>query len=168
MRRGFLRGGLAEYRRGCKTSGPRRCVIGEGLAAVTGLFARRKAQGWPLQVVTTTRVVCRETDAEVEAYYQYYAVDNADTAAVDYHMNMARGNRQVDTARSFSERKRYAAGLGSHRLIGSPARIVDEPARLSWIGIDGVTLSFVNFKDERPLFIDRVLPLLRQAGLRKS
>jgi hypothetical protein len=30
-----------------------------------------------------------------------------------------------------------------------------------------VTLSFVNFKDELPFFIDRVLPLLRQAGLRQ-
>ena len=83
-------------------------------------------------------------------------------------MNMARRNRQVDTARIFSERKRYAAGLGSHPLIGSPARIADELVRLSGMGIDGVTLSFVNFKDELPFFIDRVLPLLRQAGLRKS
>jgi hypothetical protein len=31
-----------------------------------------------------------------------------------------------------------------------------------------VTLSFVNFKDERPFFIERLLPLLRQAGLRNS
>jgi len=34
-------------------------------------------------------------------------------------------------------------------------------------GIDGVTLSFVNFRDELPFFIDRVLPLLKQAGLRQ-
>jgi FMNH2-dependent dimethyl sulfone monooxygenase len=34
-------------------------------------------------------------------------------------------------------------------------------------GIDGVTLSFVNFKHELPFLIDRVLPLLRQAGLRE-
>jgi hypothetical protein len=30
--------------------------------------------------------------------------------------------------------------------------------------IDGVTLSFVNFKHEPPFFIEQVLPLLRQAG----
>jgi hypothetical protein len=34
--------------------------------------------------------------------------------------------------------------------------------------IDGVTLSFVNFKAELPFFIERVLPLLRQAGLRQG
>jgi dimethylsulfone monooxygenase len=33
--------------------------------------------------------------------------------------------------------------------------------RLKAAGIDGVTLSFVNFKDELPL------PLLRQAGLQQ-
>jgi dimethylsulfone monooxygenase len=60
---------------------------------------------------TTTHVVCRETDAEAEAYYHHYAVDHADTEAVDYHMNMARANRQVDTAQIFNKRKRYAAVL---------------------------------------------------------
>jgi hypothetical protein len=40
--------------------------------------------------------------------------------------------------------------------------------RLNGIGIDGAVLSFVNFKDELPFFIVRVLPLPRQAGLRNS
>jgi dimethylsulfone monooxygenase len=81
-------------------------------------------------------------------------------------MNVARRNRQVDTAEIFNERKRGAAGLGSHPLIGSPERIAAELVRLSGMGIDGVTLSFVNFKHELPFFIARVLPLLRQVGLR--
>ena len=142
-------------------------VAGEGLAAVRALAAQRKAEGRPLQVITTTHVVCRETDREAEDYYQHYAVDNADVEAVDYHMNMSRRNRQLDTDQIFNERKRYAGGLSSHPLIGRPERIVDELARLQAAGIDGVTLSFVNFRDELPFFIERVLPLLRQAGLRQ-
>jgi hypothetical protein len=35
------------------------------------------------------------------------------------------------------------------------------------MGIDGVTLSFVNFKYELPFFIERVLPLQWQAGFAK-
>ena len=76
-------------------------------------------------------------------------------------------NRQLDTNEIFNERKRYAGGLSSHPLIGRPEKIVDELVRLQSAGIDGVTLSFVNFKNELPFFIDRVLPLLRQAGLRQ-
>ena len=82
-------------------------------------------------------------------------------------MNMSRRNRQLDTDEIFNERKRYAGGLSSHPLIGRPETIVDELLRLHAAGIDGVTLSFVNFKDELPFFIDHVLPLLRQAGLRQ-
>jgi dimethylsulfone monooxygenase len=141
-------------------------VAGEGLAAVSGLVARRNAMGWPLQIITTTHVVCRETDREAEEYYQHYAVDFADNEALDYHMNMARRNRQVDTQQIFNERKRYAAGLGSHPLIGCPERVAADLVRLQAAGIDGVTLSFVNFKDELPFFIERVMPLLQQAGLR--
>jgi hypothetical protein len=33
-------------------------------------------------------------------------------------------------------------------------------------GPPATTVSFVNFKDELPYFIDTVLPLLREAGLR--
>ena len=69
-----------------------------------------------------------ETDAEAEAYYQ-------------------RGGIVRSTVQILSERKRYAAGLGSHPLIGSPAKIAAELIRLNGMGIDGVTLSFVNFKD---------------------
>jgi dimethylsulfone monooxygenase len=142
-------------------------VAGEGLAPVQALSAQRKAEGRPLQVIATTHVVCRETDAEAEDYYRHYAVDHADTEAVDYHMKMSRRNRQLDTEQIFNERKRYAGGLSSHPLIGRPETIVDELVRLHASGIDGVTLSFVNFKHELPFFIDRVLPLLKQAGLRQ-
>jgi len=142
-------------------------VAGEGLAPVRSLKAQRQAEGRPLQIITTTHVVCRETDREAEDYYRHYAVDNADTEAVDYHMNMSRKNRQLDTEQIFNERKRYAGGLSSHPLIGSPETIVEELLRLHAAGIDGVTLSFVNFRDELPFFIERVLPLLKQAGLRQ-
>jgi dimethylsulfone monooxygenase len=142
-------------------------VAGEGLAPVRSLKAQREAEGRPLQIITTTHVVCRETDREAEDYYRHYAVDHADTEAVDYHMNMSRQNRQLDTEQIFKERKRYAGGLSSHPLIGSPETIVQELRRLHQEGIDGVTLFFVNFKDELPFFIDRVLPLLQQAGLRQ-
>jgi len=33
-------------------------------------------------------------------------------------------------------------------------------------GFAGTTLSFVNFKDELPYFIEKALPLMREAGLR--
>jgi FMNH2-dependent dimethyl sulfone monooxygenase len=102
---------------------------GEGLAPVRAMAAQRNAEGRPLQIITTTHVVCRETDREAEDYYHRYAVENADTDAVDYHMNMSRKNRQLDTNEIFNEHKRYAGGcLSSHPLIGRPEKIVDGAA----------------------------------------
>ena len=35
-------------------------------------------------------------------------------------------------------------------------------------GFAGTTVSFVNFENELPYFIETVLPLLREAGLREA
>jgi hypothetical protein len=40
----------------------------------------------------------------------------------------------------------------------------DELVWLNAMRIDSMTLSFVNFKNELPFFIERVLPLLRRAA----
>ena len=46
--------------------------------------------------------------------------------------------------------------------------IAEELIRISQAGFAGATVSFVNFKNELPYFIESVLPLLRKAGLRAS
>ena len=65
------------------------------------------------------------------------------------------------------ERQRYAGGTGSYPLIGSPETIAEKIVQIHRLGFSGATLSFVNFNEELPYFVDRVLPLLRQAGLRE-
>ena len=66
-------------------------------------------------------------------------------------------------------RKRFAAGAGTYPLVGTPAlhRGGDGEDRAS-ADLPGTTVSFVNFKNELPYFIENVLPLLREAGLRAS
>jgi alkanesulfonate monooxygenase SsuD/methylene tetrahydromethanopterin reductase-like flavin-dependent oxidoreductase (luciferase family) len=66
------------------------------------------------------------------------------------------------------ERRRYAGGTGSYPLVGRPERIADEMIAMHKLGLAGATISFVNFNEELPFFVDRVLPLLHQAGLRDA
>ena len=66
------------------------------------------------------------------------------------------------------ERRRYAGGTGSYPLVGRPERIADEMIAMHKLGLAGATISFVNFNEELPFFVDRVLPLLQQAGLRDA
>ncbi len=140
-----------------------------GKAQLASIAAASTAAGRarPLGVCTACHVVARETDAEAEAYYRHYAETNMDTAAVDFHIGMTRANRVVDEV-VLADRVRRAAGLSSYRLVGTPQRIADELVAIHRAGFAGTTLSFVNFKAELPFFIDRVMPLLRQAGLLAS
>lgn len=50
-------------------------------------------------------------------------------------------------------------------MVGSPRRIVEQLVALHHQGVEGVHLVFLDF-DELELFGARVLPLLREAGLR--
>jgi alkanesulfonate monooxygenase SsuD/methylene tetrahydromethanopterin reductase-like flavin-dependent oxidoreductase (luciferase family) len=125
--------------------------------------------GREVGLLTTTHVVCRETDAEAQQYYDYYAGEMADTDAVDFHQRKKDAHYgTVEPGAVKLERKRYAGGTGSYPLIGRPETIAENIIKIHQLGFSGTTLSFVNFNDELPYFVDRVLPLLRQAGLRED
>ena len=132
---------------------------------LAAIRARAEKAGRSLGFCTSCHVVCRETDAEAEAYYRHYAQENADTAAVDFHIAMTRANRQVG-AGELEDRVRRAAGLSSYPLVGRPEKVAEGLVSLHRLGIAGTTLSFVNFRDELPFFMQRVLPLLKAAGVR--
>jgi alkanesulfonate monooxygenase SsuD/methylene tetrahydromethanopterin reductase-like flavin-dependent oxidoreductase (luciferase family) len=125
--------------------------------------------GRAIGVLTTTHVVCRETDAEARRYYDFYADEMADRAAVEFHQRKKDAHYgAVEPEAVKLERQRYAGGTGSYPLIGRPQTIAEEIVKIHALGFSGATLSFVNFNEELPYFVDRVLPLLRQAGLREN
>ena len=62
----------------------------------------------------------------------------------------------------------FAAGAGSFPLVGTPERIVADMQKLAEIGFSGVAATFVNYLEELPYFFEKVLPLMREAGLREN
>lgn len=134
------------------------------------LKARAARYGRTLRLSTQAIVVCKETDAEAEAYYQWI-VDNAADDAVAAWQEQSRqavalGLTQ-DTSRFASERAKgegriFASGVV---VVGSPATVTERLIEIRDVGIDGVHLGFLDY-DELDFFAARVLPLLREAGLR--
>jgi dimethylsulfone monooxygenase len=122
-------------------------------------------EGRAFDVLTACHVVCRDTDAEAQAYYRRYADEEADAAAVDFHINMTLANSKADPA-LVQDRVRRAAGLSSFALVGSPDTVARGLIAIHQAGFTGTSLSFVDFRRELPLFIENVMPLLREAGLR--
>jgi dimethylsulfone monooxygenase len=141
--------------------------IEKGRAQIDDISGRAAKEGRNVGVYTTTHVVCRPNQAEAEDYYEHYAVTMQDTASVDHYMGAKEkfsGSHDAEAYRL--HRKRFAGGAGTYPLVGTPRHIADEMIRIADAGFAGTTVSFVNFRDELPYFIETVLPLLREAGLR--
>ncbi len=139
----------------------------DGKKHVLDIRERAGAVGREVGIYTVCHVVCRESQAEAEDYYHRYAVTDADHAAVDYHMASKKEFANSHDKSAFDMyRKRFAGGAGSFPLIGTPERIVETLAAISEQGYAGAALTFVNYTYELPFFCDRVLPLMKQAGLR--
>jgi alkanesulfonate monooxygenase SsuD/methylene tetrahydromethanopterin reductase-like flavin-dependent oxidoreductase (luciferase family) len=142
--------------------------IGSSRPQIDDMRQRASATGREVGVYTTAHVVCRPSQDEAEAYYEHYAVAMEDTAGADHYMgNKAKFSNSHDPEAYRLHRKRFVGGAGTYPLVGTPQRIAEELVAISEVGFQGVALSFVNYKAELPYFIDAVLPLLRQAGLRE-
>jgi dimethylsulfone monooxygenase len=141
--------------------------IDDGRQHVEDIRKRSADVGRDVGIYTVCHVVCRETQKEADDYYQHYAVSRADHIAVDAHMSGKKEfSRSHDAGAYDLYRKRFAGGAGSYPLVGTPERIVEDMVRISRQGYAGSALSFVNYSYELPFFCDRVLPLMKQAGLR--
>jgi alkanesulfonate monooxygenase SsuD/methylene tetrahydromethanopterin reductase-like flavin-dependent oxidoreductase (luciferase family) len=142
--------------------------LDSGAAHIADIAARAAARQRRLGVFATAHVVVRETQAEAEDAYARYAVALADHAAVDNHMRMKQQMANSYDPHVFDVyRQRFAGGTGTYPLVGTPAKVAAEMRDMHRIGFAGTTLSFVNFRDELPFFLARVLPLLEAAGLRQ-
>ncbi len=141
--------------------------IADGARHVADIGARAASHGREVPVCTVAHVVCRETQAEAEAYYNHYAVERADHAAVDIHMAGKKQYARSHEPDAFDHyRQRFAGGAGTYPLIGTPERIVEDLIAIADAGYAGAALTFVNYTDELPFFLARVLPLMREVGLR--
>ena len=128
--------------------------IDKGRDHIEDMKKRAAAEGRSIGVYTTCHVVCRPTQTEAEDYYEHYAVTMADTVSVDHYMGQKQkfsGSHEEDAYRL--HRKRFAAGAGTYPLVGTPAHIAggagEDSARPAFAG---ATVSFVNFKNELPVF----------------
>jgi len=125
-------------------------------------------QGRSSQCWIHVYVVCRETEREARDYLHRYVVEQGDDAAVG---NMIRifGAQSATLSDDLLEafKFHFKAGFGGYPLVGTPEQIVDGMAGLSAMGVDGMLISWVDYLTECRQWIEQVLPLMEQAGLRQ-
>ncbi len=122
--------------------------------------------GREIGICTSALVVCRETEAEARAAYRSI-IEHGDRVAADNLMKVLGIESQSFNERIEKYRERIVAGWGTNPILGTPEQVTDQLAQLSAAGVDGVVFGFLDYNEELKYFDKAVMPLLRQAGLRK-
>jgi alkanesulfonate monooxygenase SsuD/methylene tetrahydromethanopterin reductase-like flavin-dependent oxidoreductase (luciferase family) len=117
-------------------------------------------------ICTSALVVCRETEAEARAAYRRI-IDQGDRVAADNLMKVLGIESQSFNDRIEKYRERIVAGWGTNPILGTPEQVTEQLAQMSAAGVDGVVFGFLDYNEELKYFDSAVMPLLRQAGLRK-
>lgn len=139
----------------------------EAAFLIKDVKARAAAHRRECGVMTYGLVCCRDTEAEARQLHDSI-VRHGDWEATENIMKMlgiessSFGNQ--DTVRNLGER--FIAGWGGYPLVGTPEQVVEKMQHIHAMGIDGFILSWLDYAQELEYFGERVMPLLRQAGLR--
>jgi FMNH2-dependent dimethyl sulfone monooxygenase len=126
-----------------------------------------RARGYQREcgVMSYGLVCCRDTEAEARALYDRIVAEG-DWQAVHNIMDLlgmesSSFNEQI---KHFGER--FIAGWGGYPLVGTPEQVVEQMLELRELGIEGFILTWLDYFEELKYFGERVLPLMKQAGLR--
>jgi alkanesulfonate monooxygenase SsuD/methylene tetrahydromethanopterin reductase-like flavin-dependent oxidoreductase (luciferase family) len=128
---------------------------------------RAKAQGYgrDIGVVTNVVVVCRDTEDEARAAYQSI-IDHGDLEAVSNFMTGLNLQTTFKENMSPEARANFAASAGSYALIGTPEQVATGFKQIEEAGIDCVLLGMIDYVKELEYFGEKVMPLLKDIGVR--
>ncbi|MCJ8510450.1 LLM class flavin-dependent oxidoreductase [Rhizobium lemnae] len=127
---------------------------------------RARAYGCAVKTLINSIIVSRDTEAQAIAYAdaieagkpqpgtRAFATNNYDS---DEHAWRGRGDARHKQGRNLG---------GNIEIIGSPEQVVEQLIALKRAGIDGVQLTFYDFREDLDHFAERILPLMKEAGLR--
>ncbi len=114
-------------------------------------------------------ITLKPTQKEAENYYRHCVIDCADWNAVD--LILSKKNISPETVGAEEHQRQrlgFAQGMGGLAIVGDPDRVADILINLSRAGVRGLGISFVNYLDELPYFLQEVVPRLERAGVREK
>ncbi len=137
-------------------------------AAETVRDVKRRARDYGREcgVMSYGQVVCR--DSEAEAWRDYnYILEKGDYEAATNILRIFGVESETAPEGFRDQQKRLINGWFGYPLVGTAEQIVDRIIAMSKAGIEGVLLTWLDYNQEIEQFGAEILPLLRQAGLRK-
>ncbi|KAL4969438.1 luciferase-like domain-containing protein [Aspergillus stella-maris] len=132
---------------------------------VKGIKEKAKALGREIKVLINPVVVSKDTSEETWAYLQNI-VDGMDEGSG--HMKVVKSyDSDAHAWRGHKTPGKQGYKLGGNiEVIGTPKEVVEQLVALHGVGIDGVMLGFYDWRADFDHFLEKVLPLLKEAELR--
>lgn len=141
----------------------------EGMAEKVAQFKRlaREEYGRDIQVWMNAYIVEGDTEADAQAYLDYYVNTHGDWAAAENLIGNMIGSSASYAPETMDQMKfHFIAGWGGYPVVGSREQVVDSLTALSRTGLDGVLLSWPRYVEDMRRFQQHTYPLLVEAGLR--
>lgn len=118
--------------------------------------------GKEMKTIINPHVICADTEKEARARRQQF-IDTADEAALENFLKLITGG---DTVSWKGAVKDDLAVGGNMQVVGTPEQVVEQFVKLSEAGCDGIQVNFFDYLPDLEYFGNRVLPLMKEAGLR--
>lgn len=129
----------------------------------------REASGRDIQIWCNCFVVQRESKAAAEKYLDRIVEEYGDDGYLDTFIRIQNPSvERLPPAQRDAMRRNLKRVVGGEQLLGSSHDIADAIAMLSGSGIDGILLNWVDPLEGVAQFNQEIMPLLVQAGLRRS
>jgi alkanesulfonate monooxygenase SsuD/methylene tetrahydromethanopterin reductase-like flavin-dependent oxidoreductase (luciferase family) len=139
-----------------------------GDVAANGRRLAKERFNRDMQIFGQAYIVCRESEQEAQDFVREYVYDRGDWEGVRNLLDVLVPNSQSALGDGWEAMAaNLIAGYGAIPLVGTPEQVVDGMLAFSNAGLDGITLSWVNYEEGLTQFRDTLLPMMRQAGLRE-
>lgn len=143
-------------------------IAAAGEIAATGKRIAREKFGRRMQVFGQAYIVCRDTEREAREFVNEYVNVRGDWPGVRNPLDVLVPNSRSALGAGWEAMaSNLIAGYGAIPLVGTAEQIVEGMQAFSRAGLDGITLSWVNYESGLEQFKHKILPLMRQAGLRE-
>jgi dimethylsulfone monooxygenase len=127
----------------------------------------RSKHGRSIKVMSSAHIVCADTEDEARKYFDYYVKEVGDLVAARNYVSRVIGNVQgFDDLATPAFLESLIAGAAATLLIGTPEQVVEGLAEMAAVGLDGVTLSWVDYEQGIAQYDELIRPLLISAGVR--
>ncbi len=143
----------------------------ESLSRVVADIKHRAADhGREVSVWTSTGIVCGESEADAKRQYDYFVKEKGDWDCAAAQVEMALGGdmQSISFDQSKAMQETLISFQSGHPIVGTPEQVVAAMDELASIGLDGITVIWMDYERGIETYREAILPLAVQAGLRTA